>query len=312
MSRARVRRMGAIVVASLFATQLFASAASAAPPKWEMTVERLPSVVHNLSDAGFRITITNPGPSNISQLYLVDSPTATPVYVTTSQGDCGAGDLRCSFGALNADGPPIVVTVAYATPATGSSFEYTAQLNATGVAFDKGKNSHGDSLARTVTTTLTSDKNFGGGFLSTSGGVANDTNLHPNKNKQSTQLFGISGGIPATVEDGPGLTFPCAGCAPAQTEWSKIHVNAGQTFAQPFKVVITAVGSFNNLDLATVVVYHVLDSGALVLIGDTAAEHCASPTNPGVVPPDGCVFAALVGGNLQLTVYVYQNGAMRK
>jgi hypothetical protein len=311
VSRARIRRMGAIVVASLFATQLFASAASAAPPRWEMTVERLPSIVKNLTDAGFQITITNEGPSNIAQLYLVDSPTATPVYLATSQGDCGTSDLLCSFGALNA-GDEIVVTVAYATQATGSSFAYTAQLNATGVSFDKGGNSHGDSLSRSVTTTLTSDKNFGGGFLSTPGGVANDTKLHPGKNKQSTQLFGIAGGIPATVEDGPGLTFPCPGCAPAQTEWSRIQVNSGQAFTQPFKVVITAVGSFNNLDLETVVVYHVLDSGALVLIGNTADEHCDSPTDPGVVPLQGCVFAALVGNNLQLTVYVYQNGAMRK
>ena len=95
------------------------------------------------------------------------------------------------------------------------------------------------------------------------------------------------------------------------TEWSKITVNSGQTFTAPFKVVITTAGSFSRLDLSKVVVYHVLDNGTVVVIGDTATERCASATDPGTVPADGCVFPALPGGNLQLTVYVYQNGGMR-
>ena len=74
---------------------------------------------------------------------------------------------------------------------------------------------------------------------------------------------------------------------------------------------ITTTGSFNNVNLNAVVVYHVLNNGTVVVIGNTVTERCASATSPGTVLADGCVFAALVGGNLQLTVYVYQNGGMR-
>jgi len=94
-------------------------------------------------NAGYRIDIGNAGPSNISQLFLVDDQTATPSYVQTNQGSCNglvsgvptttSGRLLCSFGALNA-GATITVIVAYTTPTSGppSSFSVTFELNTTG------------------------------------------------------------------------------------------------------------------------------------------------------------------------------------
>lgn len=311
MFRARISRMGAIVTASLVAAQLLAGAVSAAPPRWSMTVDRLPETVANGASAGFRITITNSGPSNISQLYMTDSPIVAPSYIgLPSQGSCTqSGDLLCTFGALG-KGDSVIVTVAYVTPDSGATYDYTALADTTGVAFDAGDNSHGDTLTKTVTTTLRGDSNFGGGFVpdqlgSVSNGAVDGTN------KQSTKLENLPITTLATVEDGPTVSFPCKGCGKGVTEWSKITVNSGQTFTAPFKVVITTAGSFSRLDLSKVVVYHVLDNGTVVVIGDTATERCASATDPGTVPADGCVFPALVGGNLQLTVYVYQNGGMR-
>jgi hypothetical protein len=298
--------------AALVALQLLAAPAAAAPPRWEMDIQRLPPTVKNGADAGFQITILNKGPSNISQLYLFDSPTAGPTFVETSQGTCTAVgvDLMCSFGALNA-GQSVSVTVAYTTALTGNSFEYTAFANTTGVSPDQGGNSHGDALDKTVSTSLTNDKNFGGGFHVGTGAVENDTSLHPKKNKQSTQLFGVASNVIATVEDGPGIAFPCDGCDTTLAETSVINVAGGQPFLTPFRVVITVVGSFNNLDLNTVVVYHLLDDGTtLQVIGDVPAERCDSPTNPSSVPAEGCVYVSLVGTNLQVVAFVYQNGKM--
>ena len=50
---------------------MFAGVASASPPNWTMTVTKLPGTVSPGATAGYQVVITNNGPSNISQLYLV-------------------------------------------------------------------------------------------------------------------------------------------------------------------------------------------------------------------------------------------------
>ena len=67
-----------------------------------MTVENLPPLAAAGSEAGFQVTISNGGPSNVSKLVLgTDTPVA-PDYVTTTQGKCTAPGTRlsCTFGAL--------------------------------------------------------------------------------------------------------------------------------------------------------------------------------------------------------------------
>ena len=69
--RARATRLAAVASAAVVATMMFAGVASAAPPNWTMTVTKLPDTVSPGAPAGYQVVITNNGPSNISQLYLV-------------------------------------------------------------------------------------------------------------------------------------------------------------------------------------------------------------------------------------------------
>jgi len=93
--RARATRLAAVVSAVVVATTMFAGVASAAPPNWTMTVTKLPDTASPGATAGYQVVITNNGPSNISQLYLVDkvgdSITVPTSYVTTTQGTCTPG-----------------------------------------------------------------------------------------------------------------------------------------------------------------------------------------------------------------------------
>lgn len=311
----------AMGAASLLIAGLFAGTAQAANPAgWSLSVVQQPPIVQNGELAGFEITIANAGPSNISQFFYQDSPTATPAFVSivgTRAYTCNSGaDLQCNIGPMNA-GDSVVITVAYTTPANGNSFSYVAEANTTGVPVGSNK-SHGDSLfnnPKTVVTQLTTDKNIGGKFLPTGGDVSNDTNLS-GSNKQSTQVFGVAAGVGAAVQDGlPNNAFDCGTACAGVTflgEWSKIVVDNGRTQGTPFKVVITIKGA-GNADLDSAVVYHVLDNGTTRIIGDTAEERCAvanAPNDP--LAADGCIKAVKVGGNLQLNIWLTQNGGIRK
>jgi hypothetical protein len=241
--RARATRLAAVVSAVVVATTMFAGVASAAPPNWDMTVTKLPPSVSPGQPAGYQIDIVNNGPSNISQLYLTADIGDTPVYLTTTQGSCAPTGLLCSFGALNDDGT-IQVIVAYATPASGSTFNVTFQLNTTGSTFSDVKNrSHGDLLTKPLSTALNNNKNFAGFFnLNSNGGIHNDNNLNGN-NKQSTGVKNLPAGMQATVEDGTGTTGTCTASGPVNCnslfgEWSVVNVNGGNPVPGGFVVTI--------------------------------------------------------------------------
>jgi len=232
---------------------MFAGVASAAPPNWTMTVTKLPDTVSPGAAAGYQVVITNNGPSNISQLYLVskvgDSITVPTSYVTTTQGTCPAGPLSCSFGALNA-GSSVTVVVGYTTPGSGSSFNVTFEGNTTGSTFTdvKGR-SHGDLLLSDpviTTTALNSNKNFGG-FFSTDAthGGGNSDQLNGN-NKQSTRLEGLAAGFGGTVSDGSITPDACipnyvpapVDCTTLDGETSVVNVNHGADVPGGFFVII--------------------------------------------------------------------------
>ena len=250
MIRARVGRLAAVTASIVAVTVMSAGMATAAPPKWVMPVVNLPAAVTPGGDAGYRITITNNGPSNISQLYLVTDSSATPVYLTSSRpGTCNelgalTGPLSCSFGALN-DDASVVVTVAYSTVGTsGNAFAIKFQANTTGNTFSDTKDrSHGDQLTTSASTSLNANKNFAGTFSpDDDGAIANDANLTGN-NKQATGVSGIPAGYEATVEDGPGTTGTCTSSGPVPCnalfgEWSVVTVGEGATFGDYFIVTI--------------------------------------------------------------------------
>jgi hypothetical protein len=227
---------------------MFAGVASAAPPNWTMTVTTLPDAVSPGAPAGYQVVITNSGPSNISQLYLVNDVAATPAYLTTTQGTCPAGPLSCSFGALNA-GSSVTVVVGYTTPGSGSSFNVTFEGNTTGSTFTdvKGR-SHGDLLLSNpviTSTALNGNKNFAG-FFSTGGtnGIGNSDQLNGN-NKQSTRLDSLAAGFDGSVSDGSVTSDACIGnltpgvdCTRLDGETSVVNVNHGADVPGGFFVII--------------------------------------------------------------------------
>jgi hypothetical protein len=225
---------------------MFAGVATASPPNWVMTVDKLPATVSPGAPAGYQVTITNNGPSNISALFLVDNIGGTPVYLTTTQGACNSsGPLFCSFGALN-DGQSVTVIVAFDTPTSGSSFAVTFQANTNGSTFSdvKGR-SHGDLLTQAVSTALNNGKNFAGFFSTlTTNGIGNSDQLSGN-NKQSTRLAGLPPGLAGTVQDGSVTSDACttdlgAGidCSLLDGETSVVTVGSGGDVPGGFFVII--------------------------------------------------------------------------
>jgi hypothetical protein len=287
-----------------------AGSASAATPRWSMQVLDRPAVVQNGSNAGYQVTISNAGPSNISTLFLVTKIQDSPTYVTTTQGTCsapGAGPLQCTFGALNA-GASLTVVVAYATPLTGTSFDPVFQANSNGATFSDSKGtSHGDTLQdpSETPTTLTKDINFAGGFDIDRSPVGNNSNLGKN-NVQATTVVPPVAAIVSTVQDGlPDNAFSCTLCT-GQTlfgEWSRVTVGDGQQFGDLFPVTLLvygkAVPSQTTLDQINLV--HVLDDGTTTIL----SERC------GATPTLNCVTVTQVGNNVRITAWLDQNGGVR-
>jgi hypothetical protein len=338
--------MGAgLAVTSLLALQVFSGVGQAANPAgWSMTVIQQPEGIGgNTNDlAGFEITISNTGPSNIAQLFFIDTATGGPTvpsFLLIKEGHATCvttPDLKCDLSPLNA-GEHVTIVVAY-NP-TGSSFTYTPEANTTGVPSGKN-NSHGDSLfadPKTYVTTVSSNRNVGGSFLPDGGSVANDTKF-TGPNTQSVEIFGIGPGVGASVEDGlPNNAFSCSPACDGQSfvgQWSKIRVDGGRVQSGAFKVVITIKTSqnFTQAELDEIVAYHVLDDpdpddnvpAPVVIVGDgaqqtpgdpgpSANERCATPNQANdPLATDGCIHAEKVGGNLVLTFWLTQNGGMRR
>ncbi|HEX5015182.1 MAG TPA: hypothetical protein VFV72_13610 [Candidatus Limnocylindrales bacterium] len=315
MNRARVRRLVATVtVGSLLAIQALAGPASAAPPNWAMTVTPLPAAVSPGQAAGFEVTVTNNGPSNIAALYLNDSlMNVTPVYLLSADrpGACGetgtvaSGPLFCSFGALT-DHQSVTIVVAYDTTGSNASFPITFQANTTGATFSDGpkRKSHGDTLTKAVSTALSTNKNFAGLFSTTTGtGVTNDTNLSGN-NKQATGVQGLPPGMQATVEDGPGTTGTCTSGGPVPCnalfgEWSVVNVNDGDDVAGGFIVTI----KFKNGT----------PTGFLHSYGDPVVQELISPCAGNLPPATLAAYPCFTWNAATATasIYTLHNGSFK-
>lgn len=252
--RANLTRRRAAMATSfvLLTTAMLASAVGvqASPPSWVMDVIALPGSVAPGATAGYSVTITNNGPSNISSLYLVTKSTAPTLYVDDSDGRDGCtGEgvaLSCNFGALNAL-EHVTVIVAYTSTGTGS-FDPVFEGNTTGQAFKDPKRSHGDVLIDLdfAGTTLNADKNFGGLFnIDFNGTVSNNASL-TGQNKQSTKVSGLPAHTGATVLDGPNVSATCTNdasqsidCSTLFGEWSDVNVGSGGPFAPAIIIQIT-------------------------------------------------------------------------
>jgi Domain of unknown function DUF11 len=304
------RLLAAAVLSCSFVVAL-GGGASASPPRWSMTVTDLPAVVHNGSNAGYRVTISNAGPSNISSLFLVTKTQSSPSYVDQpTQGSCsaaGAGPLVCNFGALGA-GASVTVVVAYMTPSSGTSFDPVFQGNSNGATYsDPNSTSHGDTLQdpNETPTRLTSDINFAGGFSLDTGAVGDSAVLDKN-NVQSTSVVPPAADIVTTVQDGnPGYSPGCSQCT-GQTlfgDWSRITVGHGEQFGDLFPVSILVFGKVipAHTTLDQINLAHVQDDGTSSIL----SVRC------GPTPTLNCVTVTPVGSNVRITAWVNQNGGVR-
>jgi hypothetical protein len=276
-----------------------------------MTVTDLPSVVANGSNAAYRVTIKNAGPSQISKLFLVTKTQSSPSFVGhPPQGTCsaaGAGSLRCSFGVLKS-GASVTVVVAYTTPSSGTSFDPVFQGNTTGTTYsDPRHTSHGDTLQdpNETPTTLSSDSNFAGGFALDQSKIENDSNVSES-NVQSTSVVPPVGDIVATVQDGdPSYQPSCTQCDDMTLfgDWSRITVDHGEQFGDLFPVSILVYGGAipSETSLGDIKLVHVLDDGTSKILDQTCGE---------TVTPD-CITVTQEGDNVRITAWVDQNGGVR-
>jgi hypothetical protein len=312
----RVTRLSRIVGAACLAGSFMLVAAgpsSAAPPGWTANVVSLPATVHAGADAGYGVTVTNGGKSNISALYVVS--TSVPTYVGGRDGAKCTGPgvpLKCTFGALSS-GANVQIVVGFRT-GSGSSFRAAFEANTTGVAGDKKGNSHGDVLAFAGTTALSSDKDFGGGFSSDQSAVG-DSDVVGRNNVQSTSVTPPIAGVVATVQDGAGAgTFTCGAACVGRTlfgEWSKVTVGDGQPVfdaahqAILFPVTVLVYGKAlpKGATASSIDLVHVLDGGA----GTEVLQDRCAPSGPTL----NCVTVTQVGANFRLTGWVQQNGGFK-
>jgi hypothetical protein len=305
----------AVVTGAVLAAMLIGPATvSAATPGWEFTnLKLLPDTVTPGASAGYSFTIHNGGSSNISHLYLNDSVQAAPTYFVNSRGTVcqQSPTLFCSFGALNA-GDTIDVTVAYATPTTGSAFSVIFQLNSNGASFnDKGGNSHGDTLSsEKQTTALNSNKNFAGRFDLDATDVATDQDLSK-KNPQASTVTPPVGNIAVTVEDGL-VTFGGAGTDPCGTaalahcigDWARLNVNDGA--AGPVKVTLMLYGPSvpNGATTSNIKLFHEGSSP------NPITTQCSASTLPTAGGAE-CITVTKVGNNFKIVGWLNHNGYIR-
>lgn len=313
MSPKLMRRFVGVVSSALLALMLVGpQAATAAQAGWAFTdATYLPSAVTPGSYAGYRFTIVNGGNSNISQLYLLTSVNQPAAYLAGDRADlCQTSPtLTCSFGALNA-GDHITLTVAYLTPSSGKSFPVNFMINSTGAtSSDKGKNSHGDTLSLSFSTTLSANQDFAGGFNLSTGSftVANSRTLG-RQNVQSTAATVSQSDIPVTVQDGSGVSSDCLNCTKTLIgEWSVIEVNEGNAVSGGIDVTLELYWKSvpNKLDPSTLVVYHTYTQNGVEM-----TDALSSSTDCAAV---GCITSAAFDSSKNLVVGVHLpfNGYIR-
>jgi hypothetical protein len=268
---------------ALLATTLATPAATlAAAPNWQDAgAVAVPESIKAGKDAGFMATISNGGPSNISQLYAdatfsqgttatfaaayVKGSSASDPYVLVPNA-CTLGiSVQCSFGALRANQSARII-VAFPTstdataPATVSVSWETTGLGST-QCVDNGDNSHGDCLTQTASATANTSPNFDGGFVTTNA-ESFATNSHFDaSNWFATSFKAFKTGIPITLQD-DAAGFPCpAGEMCYGTEGSNavlLNINGGADFGS-FKPVVVQIYKDavpNGSNPKNVTVYH--------------------------------------------------------
>jgi hypothetical protein len=307
-----IRTRSARTLATLLVTVSMALAALAGPvtvlaatPSWEdLGIVALPTEVTPGATAAYALKIKNKGPSNISQLFLITADgSPTPTFASPSQGSCTlASPMVCTLGSLRKNGVATVV-IAFNTPDDGSTeFSVDFEWNTTGLGSGDNDQSHGDAIDKTGTTALNPDAtNFAGRFLLAPGFVENSQSL-TSTNPQTVRLDIPQANIPATVEDGPGVTpGPCP-TGETCAGWAELHVNQGLPFNfTAFMQLDSSLGlpNANNIEFG-----HISD-----LNQSSEINRCQFRRNNPTPTNIPCFTATNIGGgDVAATFYLDENG----
>lgn len=300
-------------------------AVTAANPSWNVSFDRLPNVVAPGNDAGWLVTVTNNGPSNINDLNVSitsEELGALPTYISdltlssagTESCDTATGALVCNVGTL-VDGGTVTFTVAFDVPATDTgTFDLNIGLRAgTGDTETDGPGkSRGDKVNFINSTPISTSSNFAGGFSGDDSTYQTNQNIG-RRNLQASTVENISANIGVTIEDGITSGVDCATAASRTcfAEWTALNVDDGAEFGTPFKVTLLISGSAlpGGTSVDDVVLVHVLDDGSIDVIGDDADETCDSTT--GTPTNAECITVTKVGNNYKIVVWLNSNGNIR-
>ena len=292
------------VTLTLAATSLSAPLATfGAQAKAEHTAIPVLGAVSPGGNIAYDVHFKNTDTSNLAQFFLNAITPAGGTLLSiesASRAGCSTagGDLHCTFGAVRS-GDEINLRVVYTTPGSGATFTVPFSFTTTGVAPDKGKNSHGDDYPTPGVVNLNGSADFAGTYTSSTGQIVSDSALlQKNTNPQFTKVNAPAGAIGVTVGEVAGNTFACPAVAGAHCfgQWSVVAVNNGATYGGGFSIVLGYKGNIGNANFV-----HVLNSGAV----ETITATCTSKTAPAFF---NCKWIETSGGNSFVTLWVTQNG----
>jgi hypothetical protein len=349
------RRLVGTSAAALLVLSVLAGSVQAAAPKWPNGhgtnyLAPTPSGASSSSvkagnTVGFYEWLRNPGPNNISQLYMnvSSSPLATQVGVAWSiQSDSGTvvrtGTCTinttplCSFGALNAKQTVYVIAAFKTTsPALvdGGTQTVTLDFNATGIP-PGDNNSHGDDVifSDSVLISAASNGDANGDFnfneaadLVVSTAAVGGTNLQSTSatvHGQAGIFVGDSPSLPAAkctnaLIAGIVAANPWFSCKKLTTLTSVVEVGNGKTFQNVnggpgIRVVITFLQAPNQLNGAHPFTYHFfVDASGEHAELITALCNLVNGVPDGATPSEGCL---QINGS-SVTSWVFHNGGMK-
>jgi hypothetical protein len=327
VNRSHIRRLVSVTAATamMLAALGVGPVVAKTPSGWNIVADKLPVTVKAGNDAGYFVTITNVGPSNINavtaSIVTSDSPNATPTYlsdVARNQGGavtCSAtGQLTCSLGTVT-PGTVITFTVAYLVPdGTTGAFDLSLRLRAGTGDVEGGNQSRGDALANPVSTGINNNQNFDGGFVRPNAGgdtLYATTGALGRQNRQTSELAVTATNLTVNVADGSLVdtstiqcdtdTMPKCGHG---TEWTSLSVPGHAGY---IKVTLNVWGGSvdGGVQADDFSVLHDPDSGSTYEI----TTPCSPPNTQ---PASGeCLTATKVGSNWRIVVWLLNNGNLR-
>jgi hypothetical protein len=306
---------------------------SAKTPGWAISTPVVnPDPVGPGNYALYSFTISNTGASksNISALYLKTDladtdPLAVPGWIQKVQyngqtgpaNPCGtnppSGPFNCTLGALNY-GSTIDFEIVFKVPATAGT--YTFHLLATGngnTPSDSGGTSHGDTLSKAASVTVSGSDEYDAGFTLGTGGTFDTTGTLGRSNKQNSSVTTPQGFVATTIQDSDSFTGtgtdPCAdNSGTCIGQWTRVISPNPDGGTLKFEFLIYGKGLPGSVTAADITIVHQKANGDWETIGDTSNERCASATDAAGAP---CIFVEAIGQNFHVIVYLLGNGSLR-